>query len=71
MLLGFISSSTEEQWKGYMYACLLFLASMIAVLVRGQYAHIMYTTGFRVKTALMSAVYKKALGISHSGKRGS
>ena len=68
-LLDFIGSD-EEGWKGYFYTFLLLLITVITVLTRAHYTHIMYMTGFRVKTALMSAVYRKALKISHSAKKG-
>ena len=70
LLLGFIGRDDEEGWKGYFYAFLLVLATLVTVLTRAQSMHIVYITGVRVKTALMCAVYRKALKIAHGAKQG-
>ena len=70
LLLGFIGSEDEEGWKGYFYAFLLLLSTLVTVLTRAQSMQIVYITGFRAKTALMCAVYGKALKISNGAKQG-
>ncbi|ODM95243.1 Multidrug resistance-associated protein 1 [Orchesella cincta] len=68
LLIAF-SSSNQELWKGIAYALLLFLSAFISTMVTVQYSHRMYVTGMKVRTALISAIYRKALLLSNAAKR--
>ncbi|XP_043228721.1 multidrug resistance-associated protein 1-like [Amphibalanus amphitrite] len=68
-IIGFVSDSSEPAWHGYFYAVLMVLVSVLMSLVLGQYFLLMMTLGMHVRTALMSAVYTKALTISNSARR--
>ncbi|KAF0309902.1 Canalicular multispecific organic anion transporter 2 [Amphibalanus amphitrite] len=68
-IIGFVSDPSEPAWHGYFYAVLMVLVSVLMSLVLGQYFLLMMTLGMHVRTALMSAVYTKALTISNSARR--
>lgn len=56
-------------WKGYLYAFLLLLTAIIQTLVLSQYFHRMFVVGLRMRTALIAAIYRKALRMSNSARK--
>lgn len=75
LLINFIQSKTdknlepEPQWKGILYAILLFIVASTQTLILGQYFHRMFIVGLRIRTALINAIYRKALVISNSARK--
>jgi len=59
LLIGFIADKTEHQWKGVLYALLLFIVAMVQSMLLHQYFHICFCVGMRVRTAVIAAVYRK------------
>ncbi len=61
----------EEQfeWKGYFYALLLMTTMFLTTLLNAHSSDRMYTVSMNLRTALSSAVYRKALRMSNSAKR--
>lgn len=70
LLIAFVNDPDDYEWKGFLYAFVLFASAFIQTLLMAQYSHRMYMTGMRVRTSLVSAVYRKALVVSNSAKRG-
>ncbi|XP_065209502.1 multidrug resistance-associated protein 1-like isoform X2 [Planococcus citri] len=68
LLIDFVGSE-EPMWKGYLYVASLFLAAVIQTLLSAQYQDIMYTIGIKIRTCLISVIYKKALHISNVARR--
>ncbi|XP_065205458.1 multidrug resistance-associated protein 1-like [Planococcus citri] len=68
LLIDFVGSE-EPMWKGYLYVASLFLAAVIQTLLSAQYQDIMYTIGIKIRTCLISVIYKKALRISNGARR--
>ncbi|XP_048752639.2 ATP-binding cassette sub-family C member 3-like isoform X2 [Ostrea edulis] len=74
LLLDFIAEpqgETNQLWWGYVLAVSLFLVSVSESMC---YSHYLYTSlnlGRRISATLMSALYKKALTISHHSKQSS
>ncbi|CAG7836371.1 unnamed protein product [Allacma fusca] len=62
-------NGNEEQWKGYFYAALLLVTDLIVCFSQNHHMHLMFMTNLRVKSALMNAVYRKALVISNVARR--
>ncbi len=46
-------------WKGYLFAVLMFVASLIQSIILHQYFHHCFTVGMRVRTAIVASVYRK------------
>lgn len=59
----------EPQWKGVCYALLLFAFATAQTFILGQYFHRMFIVGLRTRTALINAIYRKALVISNSARK--
>ncbi|XP_018359854.1 PREDICTED: multidrug resistance-associated protein 1 isoform X3 [Trachymyrmex cornetzi] len=68
LLIGFIEGD-EPMWKGYFYSVLLLLTAMLQTLVLSQYFHRMFLVGLRIRTALIAAIYRKALRMSNAARK--
>lgn len=61
----------EPLWKGIFYAVLLFVVANTQTLFLAQYFQRMFLVGLRIRTALVGAIYKKALILSNKSKKDS
>ena len=62
LLIAYTDNKAHEPaWKGYVYACAFFVAAVTASIFFHQQFHIGMTLGMRIKSACISAVYKKVL----------
>ncbi|XP_048247829.1 multidrug resistance-associated protein 1-like isoform X2 [Haliotis rufescens] len=74
MLLNALISYTqnresEQEWKGYVFACSFFVVATVQSVFSHQNYHLGMTLGMRIKSACISAVFKKALTISNEAKK--
>nr|XP_029719887.1 multidrug resistance-associated protein 1-like [Aedes albopictus] len=56
-------------WQGIILTFGLFATSLLTALFNGQYYYNTFLTGFRIRTGLISGIYRKALRISSSAKK--
>jgi len=70
LLVTFVKSPNEPAWKGYFYAALLFVCTMIGAIGEAQYFQIVMRVGMQVRSALQSAVFRKSMYISNKGRKG-
>lgn len=59
----------EPLWRGILYAALLFIVASTQTLFLAQYFQRMFLVGLRIRTALIGAVYKKALILSNAARK--
>uniref|UniRef100_A0A1B0D0A2 ABC-type glutathione-S-conjugate transporter n=1 Tax=Phlebotomus papatasi TaxID=29031 RepID=A0A1B0D0A2_PHLPP len=71
LLIAFTASPEEPLWRGLFYAFLMFGAALLTLFLNGQYFHLTFVVGFRIRSALISAIYRKALRVSSSAKKDS
>nr|XP_020137224.1 multidrug resistance-associated protein 1 isoform X3 [Microcebus murinus] len=71
LLINFVNDTEAPGWQGYLYTGLLFVSACLQTLVLHQYFHICFVSGMRVKTAVIGAVYRKALVITNSARKSS
>ncbi|XP_021950748.1 multidrug resistance-associated protein 1 [Folsomia candida] len=64
-------NSTEDSWKGYLYAGVLFATSILQTIFSIQHLKRTMIIGMRTRTVLSSAVYRKALVVSNAAKKDS
>ncbi|KAM3597276.1 uncharacterized protein V6R79_002334 [Siganus canaliculatus] len=69
LLIHFINSSDVPSWHGYFYTGLLFMCTCVQSLILQQYFHVCFVSGMRLRTAVIGAVYRKALVISSAARR--
>jgi ATP-binding cassette, subfamily C (CFTR/MRP), member 1 len=70
LLINFVSSD-DPDWKGFLYAGLLFGVAATQTLFLSQYFHRMFLVGLRIRTSLISAIFRKALVLSNSARKSS
>ena len=67
LLIAFVQSD-EPQWKGYFYTVLICLVTFVNTIFNSQCFYQEYIVGLRVKTALISAIYRKSVKLSATGR---
>ncbi|XP_019754521.2 multidrug resistance-associated protein 1 isoform X4 [Dendroctonus ponderosae] len=71
-LLGFIINFVKNggyAWHGPFFAVLMFLTATIQTLFLAQYFNRMFIVGMRIRTALVSTIYRKSLNISNNARK--
>jgi len=68
-IITFISTPAEPSWRGSLYAGGLFLMSMSQSLFDNREQYITNVNVMRIKTCLISAVYRKTLRLSNQGRK--
>ncbi|KAL1454350.1 hypothetical protein WDU94_010619, partial [Cyamophila willieti] len=68
-LIEFVNTEGAPLWKGYLYAFLLLLTSVVQTLLRSTYFDRMFRVGMRIRSALVSTIYRKALTISNTARK--
>jgi ATP-binding cassette, subfamily C (CFTR/MRP), member 1 len=56
-------------WQGLVLTFAIFLVNFLNAILNGQYFHRTFVVGFRIRTGLISAIYRKALRISNVAKK--
>lgn len=68
-LIGFMEDENEPTWHGYFYAVCLLVVCGLRCLIKGRYIYGVFTVACRIRTALMAAVYNKAIHLSCASRR--
>ncbi|XP_031616914.1 multidrug resistance-associated protein 1 isoform X6 [Contarinia nasturtii] len=63
------SKQQDPMWRGILYAVLLFIVASTQTLFLSQYFQRMFLVGLRIRTALVGAIYKKALCLSNKARK--
>lgn len=75
LIIQFVNTSDvpdkepEPLWRGIVYAVLLFVVASVQTLLLAQYFQRMFIVGLRIRTALISAIYRKAMIMSNSARK--
>jgi len=70
-LIAFVGDDQAPQWKGYLIAVGLFVTASIQTIFLQNYFHVCFTVGMRVRSSIVSAVYRKAIKLSNNARKGS
>ncbi|KAK7506164.1 hypothetical protein BaRGS_00002276, partial [Batillaria attramentaria] len=68
-LIQFTTNKDEYEWRGYLYAALLFAVALMQSIVLHQYFHGCLVLGMRLRSVIVSAVYRKTLRMSNASKK--
>jgi|GEM_PF-161369 len=68
-IISFLKSPDEPLWKGYMYAGLMFATTALQTIVLHIYFHRCFRTGMRVRTTLITAIYRKSLRLTPAARQ--
>ncbi|KAI4887709.1 hypothetical protein NFI96_025031, partial [Prochilodus magdalenae] len=69
LLIQYVNDSSAPTWHGYFYTALLFVCACVQTLILQKYFHVCFVTGMRLRTAIVGAVYRKALVITNAARR--
>uniref|UniRef100_A0A803TJQ8 ATP binding cassette subfamily C member 2 n=1 Tax=Anolis carolinensis TaxID=28377 RepID=A0A803TJQ8_ANOCA len=69
LMINFVSDPNDYLWHGYFYALLMFVAALMQSICLQQYFQLCFKLGMSVRTALMAAIYKKALTVSNATRK--
>ncbi|XP_063347090.1 ATP-binding cassette sub-family C member 2-like isoform X2 [Pelmatolapia mariae] len=69
LMISFTQDKSRHAWEGYLYAVLLMVVALLQSLTLQQYFQRCHVLGMKVRTALMAAVYKKALVVSNDTRK--
>lgn len=62
LLIVFVEGN-DPMWKGFLFAAVMFIATMTQTLLQSQYFYRMNLIGMRIKTALIAAIYCKVWSV--------
>ena len=62
-------STSDPQWKGYLYTALIVLVTFTVTILNVQAFYREYLVGLRIRTGLISAIYRKSLRLSNSARK--
>lgn len=71
MLIAFTKQEGAPDWWGYSLAFLMFFTAVLQTLILHRHFHYCFITGMNVRTAIIGAIYRKALVITNAAKRSS
>ncbi|XP_054654514.1 canalicular multispecific organic anion transporter 1 isoform X2 [Dunckerocampus dactyliophorus] len=69
LMISFTQNTSSYAWEGYLYAVLLLVVALLQSLFLQQYFQRCFVLGMKVRTAIMAAVYKKALVVSNDTRK--
>ncbi|KAJ4837827.1 Canalicular multispecific organic anion transporter 1 [Turnera subulata] len=59
----------DPAWIGYVYAFLIFLGVSLGVLCEAQYFQNVMRVGFRLRSTLVAAIFRKSLRLTHESRK--
>ena len=68
LLIDFVSSD-QPDWKGYFYTVLICAATFTVTVLNSQAFYAEYLVGLRVRTAMISSIYRKSLKLSNTARK--
>ena len=68
LLIGYVESD-EPSWRGSLYIVTLIVVTIINTVINAQALYLQYDIGLRIKTSLISAIYRKSLKLSSGAKK--
>ncbi|KAK4782038.1 hypothetical protein SAY86_016140 [Trapa natans] len=72
MLLNHLLKSMQQgdpAWIGYFYAFSIFIGVSVGVLCEAQYFQNAMRVGFRLRSTLVAAIFRKSLRLTHDGRK--
>nr|XP_039268709.1 multidrug resistance-associated protein 1-like isoform X3 [Styela clava] len=71
MLINFTIDPSAPLWQGYILAVGFFITAFIQSLFLHQYFHICFVAGMRLRSAIVSSIYRKSLLLSNAARKSS
>ncbi|XP_037803967.1 multidrug resistance-associated protein 1-like [Penaeus monodon] len=71
LIISFMTTPEQPAWYGYLLCALLLASCVLVTLLKNRYFYVMFTQSVRIRSAIMTAVYRKALSLSSAARRDS
>ncbi|XP_063601958.1 ATP-binding cassette sub-family C member 3-like [Penaeus indicus] len=71
LVITFMADEKQPPWHGYLYAVSLFLSCIVSTLLRNKFYFKITVISVRIRSVIMSVVYRKALSLSGAARRDS
>ncbi|XP_047481887.1 multidrug resistance-associated protein 1-like isoform X2 [Penaeus chinensis] len=71
LVITFMADEKQPPWHGYLYAVSLILSCIVSTLLRNKFYFKITVISVRIRSVIMSAVYRKALSLSGAARRDS
>lgn len=68
-LITYVANGMPVPWQGWLMVASLFLVAFLLAIFNSVYFKATFVVGFRIRTALISAIYRKSLRISSAAKK--
>ncbi|XP_078487497.1 multidrug resistance-associated protein 1-like isoform X1 [Ciona intestinalis] len=68
-LITFTTADYAPMWQGYLLAVGMFVTALLQSVILQQYFHICFVVGMRLRSAIVSAIYRKALLLSNAARK--
>ena len=65
LIVSYMENTKEATWHGYVYAACLFTATLLSALCSTHFNYRITVIGLKVRAALVTSVYRKALKVNH------
>ncbi|KAI6703377.1 hypothetical protein NL676_012513 [Syzygium grande] len=59
----------DPAWIGYIYSFFIFVGVLFGVLCEAHYLQNSFRTGFRLRSTLVAAIFRKSLRLTHEGRK--
>ena len=59
----------DQVWKGYFWCVVLFITATVQVIISNHYFRQAYVTAFQMRTAIISAIYRKTLTVANHSRQ--
>lgn len=69
LLITFTAVPSIPMWHGIVYTLTLLSISLLSALLNGQHMYLSTLVGYRVRTVLISAIYRKSMRLSNAARR--
>ncbi|KRZ73579.1 Multidrug resistance-associated protein 1, partial [Trichinella papuae] len=69
LLIKFVENTNEPVWKGYFYSVLMFASALVFTVLTQYHFHMVYQLAIKVRSTLVSALFKKSLRLSNAARR--
>ncbi|XP_063601949.1 ATP-binding cassette sub-family C member 3-like [Penaeus indicus] len=71
LIISFMTTPEQPAWYGYLLTVLLLVSCVFVTVIKNRYFYTMFTQSVRIRSAIMTAVYRKALSLSSAARRDS
>nr|XP_027211385.1 canalicular multispecific organic anion transporter 2-like [Penaeus vannamei] len=71
LIINFMTTPEQPAWYGYLFSVLLLVSCSLVTVIKNRYFYEVFAMSVRVRSAIMTAVYRKALSLSSAARRDS